>query len=160
MKKWLCVLATLALLCVSMTACAETEEQPTTAPSALNPEGYPYFMVLEVAEGPQVEGLLPLTVKGCFGDYQMYDDEEDVSSMGFDMDNPCAVQLAEDCEILMPVDFYDNIMDVVPCEDLLAWYQQQSDGENMDIPLSFHTKLEFNDQGFVTRMEYVYFPWG
>ena len=160
MKRWVSVLLAAMLLCVNVTACAAAAEQSTVEPNALNPEGYPYFMVLEIAEAPQSEGLLPVTVTGCFGDYLYGEDDLDLESRGFDREHPCTVQLAADCEILMPVDFCDNIMDIFVCDDLLGWYLSQDDFVDDDEPLSFHATLQFNGEEIVTKMEYVYFPWG
>lgn len=156
MRKPVCLV--LALLLVLGCSVAWAQGTGTVTENALNPENYPWFLVLSIR---QTDDSSPIVVTGCFGDYVTAEDAEvteDMQALGFDRENPLELLLADSCEILLPADFSDNIMDNLPCEDILQWYADRS--EEVGEPITFNAEVTLDETNQVIKLEYVYFPWG
>ncbi|MDD4080769.1 MAG: hypothetical protein PHP02_05085 [Eubacteriales bacterium] len=124
----------------------------------VNPEDYPYFLVMDVAQAEA--GSLPvIVITGCFGDFRMEgaDGESNPGFLGFDEENPVQLELAETYEALLPEDFSNNIMANFPQEDILGWWARQTEEY---APLTFFAVVTLNELNQITGLEYQYFPWG
>lgn len=157
MKKLVCL--TLAILFAFGCTFALAQGSDTEKAAAINPENYPYFYVMGISQ-PETEASSFIVVNGCFGDFQLKDDdgEVDLDVLGFNEETLVEIKLADTCEVLMPEDFDDNIVVNLPCEDILQWFAAQNEGK--EEPFTFFAVLTLDDSNQVTKLEYQYFPWG
>ncbi len=157
MKKLVCLALSL-LLALGCTATL-AEGNAAEAVGAINPENYPYFYVLGISQ-TDADASSAIVVKGCFGDFLLTDDdgEADLDLFGFDEENPVELLLADDCVVLMPMDFDENIALNLPCQDILQWFAGQNEGG--EEPFSFYAVLTLDDKDQVTQLAYQHFPWG
>ena len=155
MKRFVCIMITLGFILGCSAASAE--QSATEASSVINPENYPYFYVTKIT---QTEESSPVVISGCFGDFQNTGDDSgaNLQTFGFDESSPVTLPLATDCEILLPKDLLDNITENIPCDDILRWFQAQS--EALELPFTFYAVLTLNESDQVTKLAYQYFTWG
>ncbi len=157
MKKLVCLALVLLFSLGCTLALAQGSE--TENAFAVNPENYPFFYVMGISKA-ETEVSNAIVVSGCFGDFQLKDNdgEADLDIFGFDEENPVELMLADTCEVLMPADFGDNIVTNLPCEDILQWFATQNVEE--DMPFTFYAVVTLDESNQVTKLEYQYFPWG
>lgn len=157
------------MLCVAPVAALGAEDANDYLAS-INPNGYDMLMITDIftnedselyddeAEAPAAS----LTVQGCFGTVDMSQGEDAAENVGFDSDDVYSFGLAEDCEMLMPADIM-NPVENVRIEDLQAWYDGAKAAlqfdETSEEAYVFYAYYEMNQDGNLTRLEYVYFPW-
>lgn len=157
MKKVLALMAVLLLIVPAALA------EPV---SDINPEGYDQLLVLDIFKNadaePDENGDFPedvptqVVVQGCFGSIDLSQGDHEPEFMGFDQSENGihSFGLAENCEVLMPIDIM-NPVDNAPCEDLAEWFMNVRDTwEDFD----FYAKFELNEDGDLTKLEYVYYP--
>ena len=157
MKKLVCLVFSLLFAFGCTFALAEGNAAETV--SAMNPESYPYFYVMGISKA-ETQTSPVIVVNGCFGDFLLNEDdgEADLDVFGFDEENPVELKLSDDCVVLMPMDFDDNIVVNLPCEDILQWFAAQNEGK--EEPFTFYAVLTLDEANQVTKLEYQYFPWG
>jgi len=157
MRKFVSLVLSL-LFALGITA-ALAEGSAAQAVSAMNPENYPYFYVMGIST-VETQTSPVIVVKGCFGDFLLNEDdgEADLDVFGFDEENPVELKLSDDCAVLMPMDFDENIVLNLPCQDILQWFAAQNEGK--EEPYTFYAVLTLDQTNQVTKLEYQYFPWG
>lgn len=152
MKKVLCLLA--ALVMVLTFTCAVAEEVPAEDAVMMNPNGYPLIKVIDIFSNTD-EGIESgVTVQACFGSFE-WEDESDVTTLGFDVQDVWAIGLADDCVIFMPDDVMNPVSNVM-IDDLEAWYEQYKEMTGGE----FYAEFEFNENGEFVYLAFVYFPFG
>ncbi|MBO2516022.1 MAG: hypothetical protein CW338_01925 [Clostridiales bacterium] len=150
MKKAICLLAALMLLC----SCALAEvvyNGPTEAAMQLNPNGYDRLRVVDIFSNTD-EGIdSGVCVQGCFGTINM-DDELDPDFIGFDYGDIRVMGLADNCEIWMPADVM-NPVENVRVEDLEGWFSDFGRNE-------FYAEFEIDEAGDLVYLAFIYYPFG
>lgn len=179
MRKLLAIILSLVLCAAPVAALGAERAVKTTNDylASINPNGFDMLLVTDIFTNDDAEydddeddkddqqddePLDDTSVQGCFGTVDMSLGEAEHQNMGFDQTDIRTFGLDDHCELLMPADIM-NPVENVRITDLQAWYDDakaalQYDEGSTDA-YSFYAFYQMDEDGELTRLEYVYFPW-